>query len=233
VPRDRRPHSLVPRTLALLPLALLACVLPTSLGELPSTTAVSETSEIPVVTSDTGIAETSAPPSMTSDTGIAEPPPPHAWAMSYEQWRTSETGSDTDGTGGTGGTDGTSMSGTSGASGDGGPVISPDTLVVQISTGPDDCDDPHAPLECGGGWTFTMLIPSELQVPGTYDLIDVSAIATISGEDDGPACSFGAGMVEGTVELLELSDPQVTGRVSMVEPFGFEPNGDFVAIRCI
>ena len=215
--------------LALVPLVMLGCALPTPLGELPSTTAISASGEIEDSTTiAVGVSGTSVPPQMTSDTGIAEPPPPaHAWAMRYDEWSAaSETSSGTSDTSG--------MSGTSGASGDGGPAISPDTLVVQLSTGPDDCDDPHALLECDGSWTFTMLIPPELQEPGTYDLLtELSAIATLSGaEEDSSTCSFGAGMVEGTAELLEVSDLQVTGRLSMVEPFGFDPNGDFVAPRC-
>lgn len=215
------------RPLALLPLAVLACVLPTPLGELPSTTAASETTEpgsdgsTTIDTSASG--STAGPPAMTSDTGIAEPPPPHAWAMRYDQWSTTsvtggnETGPDSGGTGGDTSTE-----------------PSPDTLVVQLSTGPDDCDDPHAGLECGGHWTLTLLLPPALQVPGTYDLAtELSALVIMTGEaEGGGVCSGGAGTAEGTAELFEVSPQQVTGRVSTTDGFGIGPSHEFVAPRC-
>lgn len=212
MPRDRRSLALV--SFALVP---LACVLPTSLGELPSTTS-SGGSE-----SDGSTATASPPPSMTSDTGIAEPPEPHAWAMRYDQWSTtSETsGSDSGNSGGTG------------FDTDASPTPTPDTLVVQLSTGPDDCTDPHAALECGNYWTITVLVPPERQLPGTYDLAtELSGFATISGDENGPTCSFGAGTLEGTADLTEVSPQQVVGHLSPTDTFGLGTDFDFVAPRC-
>lgn len=220
MPRD-------PRPLALVLLAALACALPTPLGELPSTSTSGGSQSDGAVTIAVSVGESTAPPVMTSDTGIAEPPPPHAWAMRYDEWSTtsatsgfetgpSSTGADTGGTGGETGYEPT-----------------PDTLVVQLSTGPDDCADPHASLECGGYWTITLLVPPELQVPGTYDLMsELSGLVTISGEEDGPTCSFGAGTLEGTADLVEVSPQQVIGHLSPTDTFGLGTDFDFVAPRC-
>lgn len=222
MPRD-------PRPLALVLLAALACALPTPLGELPSTTTSGGSQSDGAATIAVSVGESTAapPPVMTSDTGIAEPPPPHAWAMRYDEWSTtSATSGFETGPSSTGGN-------TGGTGGETGSEPTPDTLVVQLSTGPDDCADPHASLECGGYWTITLLVPPELQVPGTYDLMsDLSSFATISGDEEGPTCSFGAGTLEGTADLVEVSPQQVIGHLSPTDTFGLGTDFDFVAPRC-
>lgn len=213
------------RALALAPLASLGCVLATPLGELPpdgtsastSTTTVATT----VATSVSGSSD-----GESSETSATEPPPrpPHAWAMRYDVWLASfDDGSGTSGAdsggGGTGGT---------------GDEPSPDTLVVQVSTGPDDCADPHAVLECGDYWSVTMLVPPELQVPGTYDLFEqLMATAAFTGTfDEGVGCTFGGGTIEGTAELVEVSEAQVVVRLSAVTPVDADVDGEHVAPRC-
>lgn len=220
MPRDRRVLAFVPLALVSL---LAACALPTSLGELPSTTTTTGSESDGATTLGVGVSGTSGPPpppAMTSDTGIAEPPPPHAWAMRYDEWSTtSETSGSDSGPAGTGGDTGTYEP-------------TPDTLVVQLSTGADDCADPHASLECGGYWTLTVFVPPELQLPGTYDLAaDLAGIVTISGDED-PTCSFGAGLLEGSAELFEVSPQQVTGRLFPTDTFGLGTNFELVAPRC-
>lgn len=230
MPRDHRVLALVPLALALLSLAAIACVLPTPLGELPSTTTSAGSESDGGTTVGVGVSGTSGPPpppAMTSDTGIAEPPPPHAWAMRYDEWSPTAVTSGSDG--------GPSSTGgnTGGTGGETGTEPAPDTLVVQLSTGPDDCTDPHAALECGGYWTITLFVPPELQLPGTYDLAtDLGGVATISGDEEGPTCSFGAGLLEGTAELFEVSPLQVTGRLSPTDTFGLGTNFELLAPRC-
>lgn len=221
MPRDRPRLALVPLALV----SLVACALPTSLGELPSTTTSSGSESDGATTVGVGVSGTSdppPPPAMTSDTGVAEPPPPHAWAMRYDEWSTTAVTSGSD-------------SGNSGTGGDTGTYEpTPDTLVVQLSTGADDCADPHASLACGGYWTLTVFVPPALQLPGTYDLAaDLAGIVTISGdEDEGPTCSFGAGLLEGSAELFEVSPQQVTGRLFPTDTFGLGTNFELVAPRC-
>lgn len=213
------------RALALLPLASLGCVLATPLGELPSddtgTSTSAGTTTTTVATSVTGPSESEG-----NETSTTEPPPrpPHAWAMRYDVWLASfDDGSGTSGAdsggGGTGGTGG---------------EPSPDTLVVQVSTGPDDCADPHAVLECGDYWSVTMLVPPELQVPGTYDLFEqLMATAAFTGTfDEGVGCTFGGGTIEGTAELVEVSETQVVVRLSAVTPVDTDADGEHVAPRC-
>jgi hypothetical protein len=146
--------------------------------------------------------------------------------MRYDEWNAAAGGAETSGnSGGTGGP-------TSDTDSDTAPT--PDTLVVQISTGAGGCDDPHATLECSGRWSLVMLIPPAFQAPGTYNLAtELSAFVTIAGEEEeSGACSFGAGTAEGTAELLEVSPQQVIGHVSLVDPFTIPEELELVAPRC-
>lgn len=218
------------RRLALVPLAAIACALPTPLGELPSTSTSGGSQSDGSATVDVGIGESTIapPPAMTSDTGTAVPPS-HAFAMRYDEWSASSatsgpetgplgTGGNSEGTGGDTGTI---------------PEPTPDTLVVQLSTGPDDCANPHATLECGGYWTLTIFVPPERQVPGTYDLMsELSGLVTVSGDEGGQTCSFGAGTLEGTADLIEVSPQVVAGHLAPVDAFGIGTDFDFVAPRC-
>lgn len=213
MPSDRRAR-------VLWPLALAGCALPTPLGERPSITATTTTAAGDDVSSVT-VGSTVAPPSMTGDSGSPGPPPPHAWAMRYDEWRAAP------------GNEGEVTGANSGGMGDtGGSGLAPDTLVVQISNGPDDCDDPHATVECADVWTVTLMIPPELQAPGTYDLLDLRATALDWEPHGDTSCSFGGGTLEGTAELFEVSPQVVSGHVSPTNGAELVALDEFVAPRC-
>lgn len=201
------------------------CVLPTPLGELPAessdgTDSGGSTSMDPGATS---MASTTAEGSSSADTGMIGPAPMHAWVLRFDEWQDAmPTGS---GGAESGGGDGDS-------GGMGGPP--PETLMVQISTGFDSCEDPWVPLQCGEQWNILMQIPPELQAPGTYDLFEqLNAIVTVTGPvEPGGFCSGGGGTLLGQVELFTVDQQEVTGRLFMTDAFDFDANVEFEADGC-
>lgn len=212
------------------------CAVPTSLGALSaqssSTSASSSTSgsgtasasgsnasEGVTIGVTSGATSESSTGSPSTGTDMVGPQPMHAWVMRYDDWSDAAPG---DG--------GTTDSGGS----DTGTEVSPDTLVVQISTGPGDCEDPWAGLECGEQWQIFMLIPPELQVPGTYVLFDdFDAFYSATGrpEPDGQ-CSGGGATLEGQAELSVVSEQEVSGQLSMTLVGDFDADVSFTALGC-
>lgn len=213
--RERRA---LPWLVLLLPIGL-ACPLPTPLGELPASTTqtIDASSSSGGSTNDPGLTTLVPPDETTSGAG---PLPMHAWVMRYEDWIAlgDDTGVDSGDVGGTGG----------------GTEVSPDALVVQISTAPDDCANPHAPMECGDQWILSFVIPPELQAPGSYDLfVELSGFFAVTGPlEPGDSCSGGAGSLEGIAELMVVSEQEVSGRLSMTTVFDFDANVEFAALGC-
>ncbi|MCA9707724.1 MAG: hypothetical protein KDK70_17875 [Myxococcales bacterium] len=208
----------------LLLLAGGGCALPTPLGELSDPATTTETSS---TTGTSTIGATSEVSTMGStdgssgETGTVGPFEVHAWVMRYDAYidAAPDDGGQSD----------------SGVGTDTGTSISPETLVVQISTGPDDCDDPWASLQCGEQWEVFMLIPPELQVPGTYLLfeeLDAFFSATGPIEPGGDLCSGGGGTLEGQAELTVVSEQEVSGRLTMTNAFDFDANMTFTALGC-
>ncbi|MCX4242693.1 hypothetical protein [Paraliomyxa miuraensis] len=206
-----------------------ACALSTPLGELPRETSGDATAVETETGTGSGGITTVAPPPVETDgtTGVVGPLPMHAWVMRYDDWlMATEDTAETD----SGPSDSGNGTGT-------GPDIAPDALVVQISTGSDDCIDPGAALECGAQWQISMLIPPELQVPGTYLLFEeLSGFVSMTGElEPGGFCSGGAGTLEGTATLLVVSEVEVQGFLSGTEGsslFGIDTDVEFIALGC-
>jgi len=214
----------------LLPPLTLACAVPTSLGQLereagssdgaePSAESSSTSTTFPPPTITTTSSSSSGIPPGTGDTDTAEPEL-HAWVMRYDVYLEMQPdGPDTD-------------TGVGSSAGETGGGFDPDALVVQLSTGPDDCEDPWASLQCGGQWSIWMLIPSDLQVPGTYQLFDeLNAIQEVT-EMAGSNCGGGGGSLGGVAELAVVSEQEVSGQLSMTETFGFDGDVAFTALGC-
>lgn len=144
-----------------------------------------------------------------------QPPPPvqHAYAIRFGDLPPIDVG-ETD-TGGSGG----------------GTEIDPDTLLVVITTGPDDCDDPWAALACGQ-WTIHFSLPPGTE-PGSYALFpDLNGGTTATGPaDEIGECWWGGGTLEGTVELTAV-EGTVVGRIHDAQSFDFDANVEFSATLC-
>lgn len=144
----------------------------------------------------------------------------HAWVMRYDDYQ--EAMPDF----------GTTDSGNVGS--DTGTGVEPETLVVQISTGPDDCDDPWAGLQCGEQWAISIRIPPSLQVPGTYALFEQlnAGYSATGAPRPGDICSGGGGSLEGEIELTVVSEQEVRGQLSNTNVFEFDGDVSFVALGC-
>jgi hypothetical protein len=125
-----------------------------------------------------------------------------------------------------------------GGSGSGGGELDPGTIFVSLSNQPLVCADPTAILQCGGRWEVTLVIPPEFQSPGIYNLLgqDVRGIATETGAEVGPDCSFGGGSFDATFEIFSVDANTVEGRLCHVNDFFSVPvpslEGSFSAPRC-
>ncbi len=220
---DRRDLREPRRWWLLFPLpGLIACALPTPIGQLSHEDTESTTTGPPPTTSGSsssgGVSVTTATTDV--ETGMIGPFEMHAWVMRYDDFIDLAPG-------GGSGDGGTSGGGT-------GSDPSPDTLVVQISTGPDDCDDPWAGLQCGNQWSMSLLIPPPLQVPGTYQIFDeLGGFVQVTGPDEGgDICSGGAGSLDGQADLSVVSEQEVSGQLSMTDVFDFDANVAFTAVGC-
>ena len=120
---------------------------------------------------------------------------------------------------------------TGGSSTTGGDEIDPDTLLVVITTGPDDCDDPWAALACGQ-WSVSFSLPPGSGV-GVYSLFpDLNGTSTATGPaDEIGECWFGGGSLEGTVEITS-TDGAIAGQITDAQSFDFDANVGFVATLC-
>jgi hypothetical protein len=109
--------------------------------------------------------------------------------------------------------------------------MDPDTLWLTISTGPDDCADPWAALQCGQ-WSVTVTLPPGTEA-GTYALFEeLNATQTATGPaDEFGECWWGGGSLEGTLVLDTVAGP-ISGRILDAQAFDFDPNGEFVATIC-
>lgn len=138
--------------------------------------------------------------------------------------------------GGSGGDSGGGSGGGTGASSsttDGGSDIDPDSIQINISTGPESCEDPWALLPCGSHWAVSLMLAPEQQVPGSYDLFtETNGFFTETGEPYAEGdCSFGGGTLEGTVEIDEVNETEIVGRILTDGVFALEEI-EFTAPRC-
>jgi hypothetical protein len=106
--------------------------------------------------------------------------------------------------------------------GDRGPAPSGSLLITAASSG-GSCAVPHvAPLDCGSGdgaWTLEVPLPPALQFAGaTASLADLATLGQgatfvrVSGEGD--TCTLETGALEGSVEVLSVSDYDLVLSVS-------------------
>ncbi len=214
-------------TVALLSLASLGCAVPTSLGQLSAETegATSSTSDSSSSgSSTTGQASTATMGSSSagagSTTSMIGPFEMEAWVMRYDEYIALQP--DGPGTDSGGDTADTSSE------------IAPDALVINITTGPNRCDDPWAGLECGDQWSISMLIPPELQAPGEYMIFEqLDGFYTMTGPfDGGDQCAGGGGSLEGIATLAVVGEQEVTGELSMTFVGDFDANIPFTALGC-
>lgn len=214
-------------------LGAFACAVPTSLGELNaqsdsvgvtgSASATTTMVDTDSTSTSSGASSTGPVPDDTTTGPGTGPLPMHAWVMRYDDYQDAMPDF------------GTTDSGNSGGGGsETGTGIEPNTLVVQISTGPDDCEDPWAGLQCGGQWAMFVLIPPSLQVPGTYALFEeLDAGYSMTGAlEPGDICSGGGGTLEGEIELTVVSEQEVRGQLSSTNVFEFDGDVAFVALGC-
>ena len=118
-----------------------------------------------------------------------------------------------------------------GGSGSGGDDIDPDTLILTISTGTDDCDDPWAALQCGQ-WNVSVKLPpgTEAGAYALFEELDATQIATGPADESGE-CWWGGGSLEGTIELDSVVGP-IVGRIVDAQSFDFDANVEFSAVIC-
>jgi hypothetical protein len=105
---------------------------------------------------------------------------------------------------------------------------------------------------CVSAWSFSILLPSEMQTPGVYTLADhqvafQNSTATMapsqgcggcSGGGSGGSGGGGPGTPPGTVEIYSVTDQCITGRFQGLETGQIQPpppelNGAFHAVRCV
>lgn len=142
-------------------------------------------------------------------------PPPvlHAYAIRYGDLPPIDVDTDTGGSGGSGGDE-----------------IDPDTLILTITTGPDDCDDPWAALQCGQ-WNVSVNLPPGTEA-GAHELAELDATQIATGPDEGSGdCWWGGGSLEGTIELDSVTGP-IVGRIVDAQSFDFDANVEFSAVIC-
>jgi hypothetical protein len=124
-----------------------------------------------------------------------------------------------------------------GSSDSGGPNP-PDTLYLRMSSQQFMCEDPAASLACGPNWDITIIILPEFQFPGLHSLQGdtVFAVSSETCAPEGNECCFGGGTFDGTLELINITDTTVEGRLCNTQGFFSETDpqldGKFVAQRC-
>lgn len=210
---------------ALLSFASQGCAVPTSLGQLSAetegmtgSTGGSSSSGNSGQTSAATLGSSSA--EADSTTSMIGPLEMQAWVMRYDDYIALQPdGPETDSGGDSAGT---------------GSEISPDTLVLNITTGPNRCDDPWAGLQCGEQWSISMLIPPELQAPGEYMIFEqLEGFYTMTGPfEGGDQCSGGGGSLEGLATLGVVGEQEVSGQLSMTFALDFDANIAFTALGC-
>lgn len=108
----------------------------------------------------------------------------------------------------------------------------PDTLILFLSDEVISCEEPRADLgACTDHWSMRLRIPPELRMPGVYDLFyDLNGTLSMT-TTDGEGCGGGGGSATGTLEILEVTDTTLVGRLCHVGIVS-EANGTFVAEIC-
>ena len=110
--------------------------------------------------------------------------------------------------------------GTAGTTISTGSDVDPDTLYITLSDASITCEDPDAALDCGPLWSVSLVLPPELQTPGSYAVgtDELNYLFVETGVDDGEgSCPFGAGSWEATLELISIGDGVVEGRLCDVD----------------
>jgi hypothetical protein len=123
---------------------------------------------------------------------------------------------------------GSSSSSTSSTSSGGGP--DPNTLYIMLGDYALACEDPFE-TPCGN-WHVSIGIPPALQVPSVISLSDPTVTSMYSAS--APACESGSGgsFIDGTLEIVSISQTDVVGKLVNTSTFEFDANGDFTAVRC-
>jgi len=206
--------------------SLVGCALPTSLGQLSAETdgatgsSSSSSSGEESSSSATGSSSSGLGPTTSNDTDMIGPLEMQSWVMRYDDYIAMQPdGPGTDSGGDSAGT---------------GSEIPPDTLVVNITTGPNRCDDPWAGLECGEQWSISMRIPPELQAPGEYMIFEqLDGFYMMTGPfEGGDQCSGGGGSLEGVATLAVVGEQEVSGQLSMTFAVDFDADIAFTASAC-
>lgn len=121
----------------------------------------------------------------------------------------------------------------------GGTTPDPDALNVFIGDAAVTCGTPYGATDCNTHWNVSLLLPVDLQEPGTYDFApDVDATHVLAYESTtAPTfsgdCTGSAGTTEGWVEVTSIDDLEVKGHLHAEPLDGSAPvDVDFVAPRC-
>ena len=121
------------------------------------------------------------------------------------------------------------------SSGGGGP--DPNTLFIQLSNTPENCNDPYAAEACGNHYRVSIGIPVALQKVGIIALNDMTVIsyASYSGLEDLPGqCPGGGGsFIDGELEITAIDSTHVQGILTNTWALDFDANGVFDAPRCV
>ena len=127
----------------------------------------------------------------------------------------------------------TGSTGTS--TGGGGP--DPNTLFIQLSNTPENCNEPYAAEPCGNHYRISIGIPVALQKVGIIALNDMTVIsyASYSGLEDLPGqCPGGGGsFIDGELEITAIDSTHVQGILTNTWALDFDANGVFDAPRCV
>lgn len=119
--------------------------------------------------------------------------------------------------------------------------LDPNDLFLRVSDLGATCTSPTTELDCGGHWNLTLVVPSALQQPGSYDLESDALVQYSVMSETGPAsadgsgeCSWGGGSLgAGTLEILALDPAAVHFRLTMTSGiWESDPSGEYTAPRC-
>lgn len=128
--------------------------------------------------------------------------------------------------------------------GDLGPDVVPapaDTLLLSFSSEPSVCSDPFGTLpycEVELAWQVSIPLPAEYQVAGA--VVPLAALQQVGmgpffSETQGigdAECSGGGGSLEGTLEVLEVTETTIRIRLTDASTFEAEVDGERTLTRC-